>query len=138
MKNFIIDTIGILQPNANAKQGLEAVNEFLQSVGRFGESPFLWTFYGSAELPQCFCRLCAVYGGTYCLKQQIDAFIIKNNRIEAIQTRGQRISCKHVIISASYLPDCYLTKEKRNKSVQRAILISNSSVLSDSQKEHVS
>ena len=35
------------------------VQSFLHSLGRYGNTPYLWTLYGSGELPQCFCRMCA-------------------------------------------------------------------------------
>ena len=35
------------------------VQSFLFSLGRYGNTPYLWTMYGSGELPQCFCRMCA-------------------------------------------------------------------------------
>lgn len=37
-------------------KGLKSTQKFLQSLGRYGKGPFLCTCYGSAELPQCFCR----------------------------------------------------------------------------------
>jgi hypothetical protein len=36
---------------------VQSVDKFLKSIGRYGNTPFLWTLYGSGELPQCFCRL---------------------------------------------------------------------------------
>ncbi|KHN86779.1 Rab proteins geranylgeranyltransferase component A [Toxocara canis] len=138
LKNFVTDAIGILRPNVIAKEGLEAVFRFMESVGRFGDSPFLWTLYGSGELPQCFCRLCAVFGGVYCLKQPLDALVLKENRVVAVITNGQRITCKHVIADFSYLPSRYLKNQERKHVVQRAVLLTNRSVLNDPQKEHIS
>lgn len=37
-------------------QALQAMKYFLSSLGRYGNTAFLWTLYGSGELPQCFCR----------------------------------------------------------------------------------
>ena len=37
-------------------QGLKATKKFLQSLGRYGNTAFLWPLYGSGEMPQCFCR----------------------------------------------------------------------------------
>ncbi len=37
-------------------QGLKATKKFIQSLGRYGNTAFLWPLYGSGELPQCFCR----------------------------------------------------------------------------------
>lgn len=36
--------------------GVERAQRFLSSLGRYGNTPFLWPMYGSGELPQCFCR----------------------------------------------------------------------------------
>jgi RAB protein geranylgeranyltransferase component A len=52
-------------------EGLAATQKFLLSLGRFGNTPFLWPMYGSGELPQAFCRLCAVFGGVYYLVNKI-------------------------------------------------------------------
>lgn len=37
-------------------QGLKATQSFLHSLGRFGNTPFLYPVYGCGELPQAFCR----------------------------------------------------------------------------------
>ena len=92
LRYFITDAIGILHPNATTEevllsndfhyflQGLEAVCTFVNSTGRFGASPFLFPLYGCGELPQCFCRLCAVFGGIYCLDRPIESLILKENK----------------------------------------------------------
>lgn len=53
------------------RDGLLAARRFLGSIGRYGSTPFLFPMYGCGEIPQCFCRLCAVFGGVYCLKRPI-------------------------------------------------------------------
>jgi len=40
---------------------------YLNSTGRYGESPFLYPIYGLGGLPEAFSRLCAIHGGTYML-----------------------------------------------------------------------
>lgn len=37
-------------------EGVRECKKFLMSLGRYGNTPFLWPMYGSGELPQCFCR----------------------------------------------------------------------------------
>jgi len=39
----------------------------MDSVGRFGESPFIYPVYGLSGIPESFSRKSAVYGGTYML-----------------------------------------------------------------------
>lgn len=136
LKSLITDTLAILHPNAKTEEGLVAVCQFLESVGRYGDSPFLWTLYGSGELPQCFCRLCAVFGGIYCLDRQVDGFILANGRIVAVVTNGQRIDCNYVIANYAYIPQKYVDGSS-TKRLNRAILISEGSVLPDPEKEHI-
>ena len=91
--------------NTPCLQGLKSTKKFLSSLGRFGNTPFLHCMYGSGELPQAFCRLCAVFGGTYYLGKDIDGIIFREGNIQGIITNGQRISCKHFVIGVSNCPE---------------------------------
>ncbi|KAI9332724.1 GDP dissociation inhibitor [Zopfochytrium polystomum] len=63
-----------VQEQATAKDGMDKTRLFVESVGRFGPTPFLGGMYGTAsELSQAFCRLAAVYGGTYILDFHISS-----------------------------------------------------------------
>lgn len=42
--------------NMPCLEGVKECKKFLMSLGRYGNTPFLWPMYGSGELPQCFCR----------------------------------------------------------------------------------
>ena len=84
--------------------GLKSTKKFLSSLGRFGNTPFLHSMYGSGELPQAFCRLCAVFGGTYYLGKSIDGIILNENTVKGIITNGQRISCKNFVIGVGNCP----------------------------------
>lgn len=53
---------------SSAREAVQSLRQFITSVGKYGDTPFLWTLAGSGELPQAFCRLSAVFGGTYCLE----------------------------------------------------------------------
>ena len=68
--NSVINCVAI-QETSSVEKFLETMSYFTASVGRFGPTPFLWTLYGSGELPQSFARLSAVFGGTFCLGQQV-------------------------------------------------------------------
>ena len=52
---------------------LEKVQLYMDSVGRFGESPFIYPVYGLAGIPESFSRKCAVYGGTFMLNVDMKA-----------------------------------------------------------------
>jgi len=74
--NFVLYSIGLLQADqkesgtgqVNTKQGKKALIRYLKSVGRYNNTPFLIPMYGTSELPQAFCRECAVYAGEYMLR----------------------------------------------------------------------
>jgi RAB protein geranylgeranyltransferase component A len=63
----------------------------MQVFHRFGNTPFLWSMYGAGELPQAFCRLCAVFGGTYYLGRKIQGVVVSadGKTAEAIVAEGE-------------------------------------------------
>jgi len=52
----------------STKDALRALYRHLAALGRFGTTAFIYPDYGSAEICQSFCRMCAVWGGTYKLQ----------------------------------------------------------------------
>ena len=114
------------------------MQKFLLSLGRFGNSPFLWPMYGSGELPQAFCRLCAVFGGVYYLDRPVDAFVINSsNQIIAIISKGQRIDCKYLVANSKLCPE-QLKGEKKDVTVSRKICILSESVMPSEGGEQLS
>lgn len=55
--HYLINAVAMCSDESRtALDGLRETRKFLKSVGRYGDSPFLYCMYGSGELPQCFCR----------------------------------------------------------------------------------
>lgn len=83
--------------------GVKRVKKFLQSLGRYGNSPFLFPMYGCGEIPQCFCRLSAVFGGIYCLKRPITEIHLNESldEFQAIKCNEQTIKAKSIVISGT-------------------------------------
>ena len=52
---------------AKSNVTIEKMNLYLDSIVRYGDSPFLYPVYGLGGLPEAFSRLCAIHGGTYML-----------------------------------------------------------------------
>jgi len=131
--HFVLNSIAMVDKTTGCVDGLAATQKFLLSLGRFGNSPFLWPMYGSGELPQAFCRLCAVFGGVYYLDRPVEAVIVdKDNAVAAILSRGQRIECKYLIVNSKLCPD-ELKGEFRDETVSRKIcLLSDTVMPSDS------
>ena len=131
--HYILYAIAMGTNSTSCLEGVKACKAFLESLGRYGNTPFIFPFYGSGELPQCFCRLCAVFGGVYHLKRGADGLIIKDNKCCGVISGNQRLSAKQVILSSSYVPSEYLSNENC-ENISRAIFVTDKSILS-SEKE---
>jgi hypothetical protein len=57
--------------------GLAAVFRHLSALGVHGETAFLAPLYGSGELAQAFCRLCAIHRGTYLLRHALFGLVLE-------------------------------------------------------------
>ncbi|CAG7669067.1 unnamed protein product [Allacma fusca] len=73
---------------------------FLQSIGRYGnQTPYLWTLYGVGEVCQAFCRLSAIYGGTYILKRSLNNLKVEGDELEV--TFGEtQLKTKYVVLGS--------------------------------------
>ena len=52
----------------------------MDSVGRFGDSPFIYPVYGLSGIPESFSRKSAVYGGTYMLHVEVTSLETKDGK----------------------------------------------------------
>jgi Rab GDP dissociation inhibitor len=78
---------------------------YLESVGRYGESPFLYPIYGLGGLPEAFSRLCAIHGGTYMLNKQVDEILFDSDgRVTGIRSGEEVAKAPVVICDPSYAP----------------------------------
>lgn len=113
------------------------MKKFFKSLGRYGNTAFLWSLYGSGELPQSFCRLCAVFGGTYILNMSVSSLIVgqKEKRCTGvITTAGQKIKCKWLFMESSYAPKEYIQSEK-HRNMSRAIILADKPLLNSESHE---
>ncbi|KAH7953203.1 hypothetical protein HPB49_005867 [Dermacentor silvarum] len=109
VEHYVLHAIAMVDGTTPTLQALKSVQKFLDSLGRYGNSPFLASLYGSGELPQCFCRLCAVYGGIYHLQRGPSALLVsENGTCIGIVSNGRRFNCRVsraiVISDESLLP----------------------------------
>ena len=100
--------------------GLRRLYRHMNSIGRYGDTAFLCCKYGSGELAQAYCRMCAVWGGTYILRRSLQQIItcnkvqegveetVSSSHIEGvIDTAGSRINCTSLICNISYLTQIF-------------------------------
>jgi Rab GDP dissociation inhibitor len=86
----------------NAKDTIEKIQLYLDSIGRYGDSPFLYPIYGLGGLPEAFSRLCAIHGGTYMLNTKVDEILFDNGKVCGIRSGDQTAKAPLVICDPSY------------------------------------
>lgn len=92
---------------------IQKIKLYMESMLRFGKTPYLYPLYGLGELPQGFARLSAIYGGTYMLGVQFESFLMINEceKVYGIKCGGngngieQVFKAKKVICDPSYAPE---------------------------------
>jgi Rab GDP dissociation inhibitor len=100
---------------AMAKETVNRIRLYVNSMARYGKSPYIYPLYGLGELPQGFARLSAIYGGTYMLNTNIDEILYDGNKVSGIKAtmkeRGEpgdgmsfMTKTKKIIADPSYFP----------------------------------
>ncbi|KAL5288642.1 CHM family protein [Megaselia abdita] len=110
--NNVMNSISMCDEDALLEEGIEKTKNFLLNLGFYGNTPFLFPMYGCGEIPQCFCRLCAVFGGVYCLKKPISKIEEKDDEI-SFTTDNQVIKAKKLVFGSSNIPEELLSSEKK-------------------------
>lgn len=105
---------------------------YFQSFSKFGKSPFIYPHFGLQGLPEGFCRLCAVNGGTFMLNKSIEGFVFNDEgKVTGVKaTTGEVALCKQVICDPSYImnmPDARNRLRVTGKTI-RAICILGAAV----------
>ena len=104
-----------------AEGTIKKMKLYLESQGRYGESPFLYPIYGLGGLPEAFSRLCAIHGGTYMLKTNIDEILFgADGKVEGIRSGEETAKAPIVICDPSY---CNNDRLRPTGKVIRAICL---------------
>ncbi|XP_073498273.1 rab proteins geranylgeranyltransferase component A 1 [Phyllobates terribilis] len=140
LQHFVLCSIAMVSRSSSTTDGLKATQHFLRCLGRYGNTPFLFHMYGLGEIPQCFCRMSAVFGGIYCLHHSLRGLLVDAQSSECkavVDSKGKRIRCRYVVIEDGYLPEnvcaqlCY-------RQISRAILITDRSILTSDTDQEIS
>ena len=82
---------------------MEKAQLYLESIGRYGDSPFLYPIYGLGGLPEAFSRLCAIHGGTYMLNTKVDEILMgEDGKVKGIRSGENTATAPLVICDPSY------------------------------------
>jgi Rab GDP dissociation inhibitor len=93
---------------------------YIDSVLKYGNSPYIYPLYGLGEMPQGFARLSAIYGGTYMLNKPIEEIVYgPDGKVIGVKSEGEVAKCKMVIGDPSYFPQ----KVKKVGQIVRCICI---------------
>ena len=98
-----------------AQETVQRIRLYVNSMARYGKSPYIYPLYGLGELPQGFARLSAIYGGTYMLNTSIDEIITEGGKVTGIKAtmkerdeegEGMKFTtkAKKIIADPSYFP----------------------------------
>ncbi|XP_044253963.1 rab proteins geranylgeranyltransferase component A 2 [Tribolium madens] len=133
--HYVLYAIAMSTDETPCLQGIQNTKRFLDSLGRFGKTPFLFSMYGSGEITQAFCRLSAVFGGIYALSQPLKGLILNGDNFEGITCGKQEIKAEFLVMGAEKAPPEFI-KQHPQSYIARAILITDKSIM-DSEKEHL-
>ncbi|XP_006871371.1 PREDICTED: rab proteins geranylgeranyltransferase component A 1-like [Chrysochloris asiatica] len=141
LQYFVLHSIAMTsEATSTTLDGLKATKNFLHCLGRYGNTPFLFPLYGQGELPQCFCRMCAVFGGIYCLRHSVQCLVVDKDsrKCKAIVDQfGQRIIANHFIVEDSYFSEDTCSNIQY-RQISRAVLITDRSVLKTDSDQQIS
>jgi len=101
------------------KETFQKIVLYMNSVTRYGKSPFIYPLYGLGELSQGFARLSAIYGGTYMINTKVDEIVYENGIATGIKSDGKVAKASTIIGDPSYFKD----KVQKKGQVIRAIYL---------------
>ncbi|MBO6244095.1 MAG: hypothetical protein J6O41_06005 [Clostridia bacterium] len=106
---------------------IDKMQLYMNSFGRYGNSPFIYPVWGLSGLAEGFSRLCALYGGTYMLNRDVDEILFdENGNFRGIKSQGEEAYGKILITEPSYVEK--LKKVQTTGKVIRRICILNHSI----------
>jgi Rab GDP dissociation inhibitor len=97
-----------------ASETFERLQLFVDSMGKYGDSPFLYPIYGLG-------RLCAIHGGTYMLNTKVDEILVEDGKCVGIRSGEETAKAPMIICDPSYVNG--MNKTKVVGKVVRAICL---------------
>lgn len=64
---------------------IRKIQLYADSMGRYGNSPFIYPIYGLGGIPEGFSRISAVNGGTFMLNTDIDEILFENGKVVGVK-----------------------------------------------------
>jgi len=110
--------------NKTVKEMMVNLKLYLNSIGRYGDTPFIYPVYGLSGLAEGFSRLCALYGGTYMLNRDCDEILYdEDGKFKGIKSQGEVAYGKMLIADPTYIMKLEPKKVKSLGKIIRCICI---------------
>lgn len=121
---LVQSSIAQVDATASTQLAIERSGFYLQSIGKYSNSPYLWPMYGVGEIPQGFCRLSAVFGGLYMLRKDINHITLVDSETSTfkncssiIDNEGKEIYCKTLVMCASRVSPTPVATRRYSRAV---------------------
>ena len=98
---------------------IDKIKLYMDSMGRYGDSPFIYPIYGLGGIPEGFSRVSAVNGGTFMLNTDVKEIQFENGKVSGIQTEEGVAKCSLLICDPTYVINTGL--KDRVKLIDRVI-----------------
>ena len=126
LKNILLYAV-LLINNEDILLGdaLACMEKYVSSLGVYKDNcALLYPMYGSSDIPQGFCRMCAVYEGTYVITEEllIEKIVSEGEGFKIFTSFGE-LKGKHVYLNPVYskLDDNLVTSEE--SCIDRAVIL---------------
>lgn len=94
-----------------AMETIDKILLYMDSHGRYGDSPFIYPVYGLGGIPEGFSRMCAIHGGTFMLNTDIEEIIMTDGKVSGVKKQGEITKCSMVICDPTYALKCGLSNK---------------------------
>lgn len=113
LRSVIINAICCKDNDVNDEmkttEATKRIRQYVQSVGRFGKTAFLYPLYGCSEVIQAFSRLGAVSGATYMLRCSVTEYEEDNGRCVSVRdAEGNIYKCNDGVICSQNAPKVFV------------------------------
>ncbi len=108
-------TDGYISRPGMAEETITRIRLYVNSMARYGKSPYIYPLYGLGELPQGFARLSAIYGGTYMLNTEVEEVLYdESGKVSGIKATmkdrdGEAMKfetkCRMIVADPTYFPE---------------------------------
>ncbi|KAH9279193.1 Rab proteins geranylgeranyltransferase component A 1 [Echinococcus granulosus] len=139
ISRVVVNCLALADSAITLRNALPRFGRLIASMNRVGPFPLLWPLFGCGELPQSFCRMCAVFSGTYCLSRTVTAVRRNLNnharRYHLSLSTGEEVSTSCLLIGAEQAPSDWLTPQI-SRWIARSILVTEGSLFPSGHEPH--